>query len=607
VTDRPQPLLIYDGDCEFCRYCVDFSRAAGGGGIRYEPYQSVRQDYPGISVEEFRASIQLVHGDGRVSRGALAAFETLALADYTGFWLFLYRWLPLFAGVSEWAYRWVSRHRDTSYRVCKWLFGASLQPASLGLTHWLFLRLLALVYLAAFASFAVQAPGLIGEEGILPLGPFLTAVDAGYGAEKYWLLPTLFWLDSSDAAISWLCGLGCLLSLLLLVNRFPRLCLFGLYLLYLSLYGAGQVFTRFQWDILLLECGFLAIFLPSSPVLFTWLFRWLLFRFMLQSGVVKLLSGDENWRGLTALDYHFETQPLPTALAWYAHKFPELLLQAGVAFTFVVELLVPFLILMPRRPRLLAALVISSFQLMIILTGSYNYFNFLTVCLCLLLLDDQLLREICPIALLRRLQRTAPAFPAPVASTVAIVYLALSTVLLAGSITRSEISETSRRLVSWSVPFHVANNYGVFAVMTTRRAEIVFEGSADGRHWKAYELPYKPGATDRAPVWATPHQPRLDWQLWFAALAPARQNPWLRRLELGLLTGSKPVLELFSHNPFPDEPPLYIRASLYRYHFSDRETRSRTGNWWTREYAGIFMPAAGLVPASSFSNFDEPE
>jgi predicted DCC family thiol-disulfide oxidoreductase YuxK len=195
-------LLIYDGDCEFCRYSVEFSRAASGTRIRYEPYQSVQGEFPDISVEEFKASIQLVHGDGRRSRGAKAAFETLALARYTGFWLFLYRWLPLFAAVSEWAYRWVSRHRNAAYRVCKSLFGDSLEPAKLALTHWLFLRLLALVYLAAFASFAVQAAGLIGEEGILPLGPFLDAVDAGYGAEKYWLLPTLFWLDSSDAAIT---------------------------------------------------------------------------------------------------------------------------------------------------------------------------------------------------------------------------------------------------------------------------------------------------------------------------------------------------------------------------------------------------------------------
>ena len=353
------------------------------------------------------------------------------------------------------------------------------------------------------------------------------------------------------------------------------------------------------------------IFLPSRPALFTWMYRWLLFRLMLLSGVVKLLSGDDNWRGLTALDYHFETQPLPTALAWYAHKLPELVLQAGVAFTFVVELLVPFLILMPRRPRLLAALLICSFQLMIIVSGSYNYFNFLTCCLCLLLLDDQLLKDLCPDFLSRRWQRSeTPAntwMRSALPTAVAVVYLGLSSIFLSASLSRASLPASVRPLVAWSVPFHLANNYGLFAVMTTQRPEIVFEGSADGRNWRAYELPYKPGPIARVPVWATPHQPRLDWQLWFAALAPAERNPWLRRLELALLIGSEPVLALFSHNPFPDEPPHYVRASLYQYHFSDWETRARTGQWWTREYAGVFMPAAALAPISAITGFQDAE
>jgi predicted DCC family thiol-disulfide oxidoreductase YuxK len=610
MIEASRPLLIYDGECEFCCYCVDFVRRSGASHVHFEPFQSVAADHPEISPEDFRASIQLLHNDGRRSSGALAAFETLALAKRTRFWLLLYQRLPLFAVVAESAYRWVSTHRGSSYRLCRLLFGTSLEPASLTLTHWLFLRLLALVYLAAFASLATQAMGLFGEEGILPIGPYLTAVDASYGAEKYWLLPTLFWLNSSDAAIQWLPLVGCLLSVLLLLNRFPRSCLLGLYILYLSLVAAGQDFMTFQWDILLLECGFLALFLGARPRLFTWIFRWLLFRFMLQSGVVKLLSGDLNWRGLTALDYHFETQPLPTVLAWYAHQLPELVLRAGVVFTFAIELLVPFLILMPRRPRAVAAVLICSFQLMIIVSGSYNFFNFLTVCLCLLLLDDQFLREIVPPGLVRRLAPGASVVSPsrarfPVA--VAVLYLGISATLMAASFRLLDVSSTVRQLVSWSMPAHIANNYGVFAVMTTQRAEVILEGSRDGKTWRAYELPYKPGATDRAPVWATPHQPRLDWQLWFAALAPAEQNPWLRRLQFGLLSGSAPILKLFSYNPFPQEPPLYIRASLYRYHFSDRETRRQTGHWWTREYAGVFMPAAGLVPGSSLGGFQEQE
>ena len=597
-TERERPLLIYDGQCQFCIYCVEYARAATGSEVDYQPYQAVQQDFPDIDEGVFRASIQLVHTDGSVTKGARAAFGVLALGHYTSFWEFCYNRLPPFGTLSERCYRLVARHRVLFHRLGKLLFGPSPRPGSLSLTSWLFLRLLALVYFFAFVSFAVQAPGLIGEQGILPAASYFEAVDANYGLEKYWLLPSLFWLDASDAAIGAVGLAGILLSGLLLVNVFPRSCLIGLYILYLTILNGGQVFMYFQWDILLLECGFLAIFLPSRPVLFTWLYRLLLFRFMLQSGLVKLLSGDEHWRGLTALNYHFETQPLPTALAWYAHKLPELVLQAGLVFTFVVELLVPFLILMPRRPRQLAAIAIAVFQLTIIVTGSYNYFNFLTLCLCLLLLDDQFLSRMCPAFIQRRSGSSALAPVAWVRSVVpvtcALVYLLLSSILLSATGHRSQLSTASRALLSWSAPLHIANSYGLFAVMTTRRPEIIIEGSVDGNEWLAYQLPYKPGALERPPVWATPHQPRLDWQLWFAALAPAEQNPWLKGLVVGLLTGSEPILALFEYNPFPGAPPSFIRASLYQYHFSNWQTRRQTGHWWTREFDREFMPPTGF-------------
>ena len=598
MTEAKRPLLIYDGLCQFCNYCVDYARAATGNAIDFQPYQAVQQDFPDIDEGQFRASIQLVHPDGSVTRGARAAFQVLALGNHTNFWEFCYTRLPLFGALCELCYRIVARHRGMSLRVAKVLFGPSLQPMSVSLTSWLFLRLFALVYFFAFASFAVQAPGLIGEEGILPALSYFDAVDANYGFEKYWLLPSLFWLDASDGAIAGVGLTGVLLSVMLFVNVFPRSCLIGLYLLYLTLLNGGQVFMYFQWDILLLECGLLAIFLPSRPTLFTWLYRVLLFRFMLQSGLVKLFSGDVHWSGLTALDFHFETQPLPTALAWYAHKLPPAILEAGLIFTFVVELLVPFLILMPRRPRQLAAILITVFQLIIIVTGSYNYFNILTLCLCLLLLDDQALGRFLPGIVQRPYRPMTPESRGFASSfipvTYACVYLVLSLILLSSTGHRSHLSTISRTLLSWSAPLHIANSYGLFAVMTTDRPEIIIEGSEDGDHWLAYELPYKPGAIDRPPVWATPHQPRLDWQLWFAALAPAEQNPWLKGLVVGLLTGSESVLALFEYNPFPDVPPRFIRASLYQYHFSDRQTRSQTGHWWTRKFDREFLPPAGF-------------
>jgi len=327
------------------------------------------------------------------------------------------------------------------------------------------------------------------------------------------------------------------------------------------------------------------------------LYRWLLFRFMLQSGLVKLLSGDPSWRDLTALGFHFQTQPLPTALAWYADKLPPVLLQAGVVFTFAVELVLPFLILAPRRPRALAALGISLFQLSIIATGSYNFFNLLTICLCLLLLDDQYVRPRCP-AWLQRL--AAPAarprrgrVAAALCGLVAAAYLLLTSIQLAATGGRLPLAGAPRQLLAWVEPFHLANGYGLFAVMTTRRDEIIFEGSADGREWLPYELPYKPGAVNRRPGWATPLQPRLDWQLWFAALAPREQSPWLVGLVKGLLTGSEPVLALFQSNPFVDAPPRYVRASLYRYRFSTWEEREQSGAWWVRRFEGPFWPVTG--------------
>ena len=598
MEDLQRPLLIYDGQCQFCRYCVDFASAATGAEVHYQPYQAVQHDFPEISEQDFRASIRLIHPDGSVSSGARAAFQTLALGHYTALWEFLYTTLPLFGAISETCYRFVARHRDTCYRAAKVLFGSSPQPSAVVLTNWLFLRLLALVYLAAFVSFAVQAPGLIGEDGILPVADYFAAVDASYGPEKYWLLPSLFWLDASGPTIQAVSLAGVFLSALLLLNMAPKLCLIGLYALYLTLFGGGQVFMSFQWDILLLECGFLAIFLPWRPALFTWLYRWLLFRFILQSGLVKLWSGDEHWRGLTALNYHFETQPLPTSLAWYVHRLPEFLLQAGVVCTLVIELLVPFLILMPRRPRLAAAILIALLQVMIIATGSYNYFNFLTLGLCLLLLDDQLVVSLSPKWLCRRFQSPAPHPATRIGSAtlvvIAAVYLTLSSIQLSATSSRSSLSPASQRLLSWSEPFHIASGYGLFAVMTLQRNEVIFEGSMDGREWLAYELPYKPGALNRPPVWATPHQPRLDWQLWFAALAPASQNPWLQGLVVGLLSGSEPILALFQHNPFSGSPPRFIRASLYQYHFSDWQTRQQTGNWWTREFERAFLPVSTL-------------
>ncbi len=586
-TGQHRALLIYDGDCAFCQYSVDYARACTGEAVEYQPYQQVGANFPEISTAEFRASIQLLEPGGARSSGAAAAFRCLELGGHTAFWARLYRGFAPFAALCELLYRLVARHRVAAYRTSRVLFGRALRPARVDIVSWLFLRLLALVYLAAFGSFTWQAAGLVGDAGILPASAYFAAIDAAYGLEKYALLPSLLWFGASTTAIVALGLAGCLLSLLLLADRGSRAVLPLLYLLYLSLYYGGQIFTGYQWDALLLECGFLAIFLPWYPRLFSWLYRWLLFRFMLQSGIVKLASGDPQWRDLTALYYHFETQPLPDIFAWYAQQLPHSLLKAGVLYTFLVELPVPFLMLLPRKPRQLAAALVIPFQLAITLTGSYNFFNLLTLGICLLLLDDQCLRRWLP-----RLQPRVVAarwMRAP-AMLAAALYLCLSTALSGLSVNWWKPEGVSRSLLAWSMPWQVASNYGLFAVMTTERREIVFEGSDDGVHWKPYELPYKPGDPARPPGWATPRQPRLDWQLWFAALGSRDDNRWVGGVMAGLLSGSEPVLRLFSHNPFPDAPPRFLRAAFYRYHFTTPDERAATGDWWRREYLGLYWP-----------------
>ena len=589
MTQHDQPLLIYDGDCSFCLYCVEYARIATASAVDYQPYQTVQDQFPDISEEEFRTSIQLVVSQDEIITGANAAFTVLSHGG-NGFWVSCYQHVPLFGWASEKAYQFVARHRSACLSVSRFLFGPTLQPQELSLTISVFLRALALIYLFAFFSFANQALGLIGSNGILPVTDYLSAVDQHYGAEKFWLLPTLFWLISSDFVIQATVWSGVFVSIMLLFNVLPTLSLCVLYGLYLSLLGGGQVFMSYQWDILLLECGFLAIFLRAWPGLFTWLFRWLLFRFMLQSGLVKLLSGDPNWHQLSALHYHFESQPLPTALAWYADKLPDAILQTGVVLTFVVELLLPFLILMPRRPRLLAAVAIVLFELMIIATGNYNFFNLLTMALCILLLDDRSIKPVVP-KLLRLSKSIASAthWRKPVLVSIAMVYTLQSCLLLSATGGQRGLSEASRTFLSWTAPLHLVNGYGLFAVMTTGRPEIVIEGSQDGDEWLEYELPYKPGSLHDKPAWATPHQPRLDWQLWFAALAPAHRNPWLESLMFGLLSNSEPVLQLFEVNPFPTAAPKYVRAQLYQYRFTSFAEREKSSAWWHRESASIFI------------------
>ena len=591
--------LVYDGDCGICRYWVDYWQALTGERIHYRPYQEAAPDFPTIPLDAFKRSIQLIEPDGHIYSGAAATYRVLRHAPGRAPWWWLYMHFPGFARVSEWSYTFLSRRRGLLNRLSKILWGPALEPERYELVSWVFLRILGAIYIAAFASLGVQILGLVGHAGILPAGDFLHGAQQLLGTAAYRLLPTLFWLDASDASLLAGCIAGAMLGLLVVLNVWTRPALIGLFTLYLSYYYVGQDFTGFQWDLLLLEAGFLAIFLTGGSRIVIWLYRWFVFRYLFLAGAVKLLSGDSTWRNFSALEYHFWTQPLPTPLAWYAAQLPHWILVGATAATLAVELGSVFLIFLPRRPRALAACCIALFQLLIVLTGNYNFFNLLTIAMCIFLFDDAALQRFFPRWLLARLRNRAQQ-PGRAATTIATV-LALIVVpvgldRIAQTLTGSGLPLTSalQRLIS---PLTIVNPYGLFAVMTTGRPEIIIEGSADGEVWREYVFRYKPGPIDRRPRWNIPHQPRLDWQMWFAALGTADDNPWFESLMRRLLEGSPAVLGLFEVDPFAGRPPKYVRALVYEYRFADPRMRAETGQAWTRRLEGLYFPPVSLADA----------
>jgi predicted DCC family thiol-disulfide oxidoreductase YuxK len=598
ATARQLPLLIYDGDCGFCLYWVRYWRRLTGDRVTYAPYQQVAAQFPEIPVASFQRAIQYVAVDGKIASGAEAALVTLSHASGKGFWLTLYRHVPGFAALAEGMYAFVAANRAALYRPCIWLWGRDYEPPRFDLVAWLFLRAIGLIYLIAFVSFGVQALGLIGSHGILPLSVFADAARSQLGSDAYRQVPMVFWLNQSDFAIQAACWSGAALSLLLILDVIPRLSLLFLYVLYLSLFYAGQEFMGFQWDLLLLEAGFLALILSIATRPGIWLLRYLLFRFMLLSGAVKLLSGDPTWANLSALSYYFQTEPLPTGLAWYAHHLPHAVLIAATVVTFFIELILPFLIFFPRRLRFIAAFGIVFLQVVILLTGNYTFFNFLTMALCLVLFDDAALRNVLPNRVTSFVRSYVRDVKPPKIVSVAVGAIAML-IVFTGLIQLNEVlNHRLSPLGAWITaqiePLHIVNTYGLFAVMTTNLPEIVVEGSDDGVNWREYEFKYKPGDVMRRPRWNAPHQPRLDWQMWFAALGTASDNPWFSQFLRRLLENSPAVTALLETNPFPRKPPLYIRALLYDYRYSTPEEKKATGAWWVRQPEGIYFPAVAL-------------
>jgi len=629
----PKPLMIWDGECHFCKRWVERWREITAGEVDYATYQEAAHQFPEIPIEQFKRAVALIEPDGKTFFAAEAVYRSLRYRSSRKWLTWSYDHVPGFAAISETAYKFIARHRGLGSIVTRLLWGKDVRPPTYFWARRWFLRALGMIYLIAFVSLWVQVDGLIGSDGVSPLNQFLPAVRAQLGRDAYALLPTLGWFNSSNAFLHFLCCGGVVLSLLLIFGIAPALSLAALFAFYLSLTIAGQTFLSFQWDVLLLETGFLSIFLApwrlwpreliwwprsptpgiASPVSRAGLFllKFLLFKLMLMSGVVKLTSGDDSWgwlnhsfhwSALTALDYHYWSQPLPTMFSWWADKSPEWFKHFSVAFCLGVEIIVPFFIWAPRRPRLIAAGLIIFLQLAIAVTGNYCFFNLLTIALCLLLIDDA--------AVFRMERRASPASqelrPPSTKSIIdrLLMYCAIVVVIVTLPINawlifsafkpRTRPPHALATVYEQLEAFRIVNGYGLFRVMTKDRCEIVLEGSAEGVEWLPYEFKWKPGDVKRAPGWCAPHQPRLDWQMWFAALERPQENPWLGGLIVRLLQGSQDVNRLLAYNPFPDKPPRYIRAMFYRYRFTTVSELRQTGAWWKRQELREYLPTVSL-------------
>jgi hypothetical protein len=457
------------------------------------------------------------------------------------------------------------------------------------ISQWLFLKLLGIVFGIAFCSLLIQVDGLYGSRGILPIRDLIGPLQKREIARVLAWLPSLFLFHCSDIFIRCCAAAGVAFSVLLLAGFLPALMLVLLWLLYLSFVSVGREFLSFQWDMLLLETGFMAIFfalLTPPPVLVIWGWWLFLFRFIVSAGVVKLTSGDPHWRNLTALRYHYETQPLPNRIAWYAHQLPQTVQKFSTFGTFFFELAVPFFIFGPDPVKYVAFWLLVFFQGLILLTGSYGFFNLLTIVMAVPLLNDNYLQRFAEFVRVPISSQPGTLLTAAVCAVIALLML-FNVLQLIQLFYRSRIFA---RIIIPLSRWGISSPYGLFAVMTTERFEFVIEGSHDARAWQPYAFRWKPGHPSAPPRQVAPHQPRLDWQMWFAALQPSLIEPWLGKFVLRLLQGSPPVVALLKNNPFQDAPPRYIRVVAYQYHFTDWQTRRTMGTWWRRDLIGASDP-----------------
>jgi hypothetical protein len=520
----------------------------------------------------------------------------------------------------------------------RWLLDSEHGASDRLIPRWLFLRWLGFIYFSAFYSLIFQVRGLIGPEGILPASDYLDAVAHSLGHVRFWYAPTLLWFSSGPHMLVGLCWTGMVGSILLVLNIWPRGALAVCFLCFLSFVSAAGDFSGYQSDGMLLEAGFITLFFappgfragfgasrpPSRASLF--LLQWEWFRIYFESGLVKIVSGDPQWRNMTAMDEYYQNGPLPTWIGWYLQHLPHWFHASTAYATLALELGLVWMLFLPRRWRILCFFLVTSWQIGIILTANYTFLNYLVLALGFLLLDDRLLLSLVPQRwkpyLLNQLKadrideirptdsgaadspsskvHRSSSHPQLAALKFSLTGLMLGWIFYSTTVQMIWIIWPSFKLPTTPIealdPFRIANRYGLFAVMTRGRYEIEFQGSEDGQRWEAYPFRYKPQDPSQPPGIYAPYQPRFDWNLWFASLGSWREYPIVLSTEIQLLSNDPDVLTLFAGNPFAHAPPTQVRAVLWQYWFTTRAEKRNTGLWWRREFLGLYAPAITRDP-----------
>lgn len=488
------------------------------------------------------------------------------------------------------------------------------------LVRFVFLRLLGFVYLFAYLSLAWQVLPLLGSNGILPAEDYLLAFGTHFDSTLAAFLqqPTIFWFGHSDILLLAGAWLGVVLSLLIFLGAANVPLLAVNWLLYLSYVNVGQTFYAYGWELQLVETGFLAIFLvpllnwrpfprTAPPVPVIWLLRWLAVRIHIGAGLIKI-RGDACWRNLTCLQYHFETQPIPNPVSPWLHALPGPALNAGVAYNHLAELFAPFTATMEpltraynraaarcglpedsmeraRRIRIGGGIIMLLLQVILIVSGNLSFLNWLTLLPVLAFFDDRFLSRFFPRYLIDRAWAAKRDARMPPARRIISLLLIMLIAILSVPAVANILSPTQVMNASFD-PFNLVNSYGAFGAVTKQRPELIVQGSRTGESWKTYDVPAKPDSPKEPLPVVAPYQPRLAWQFWFAAMSQPQREPWLLHLTWKLLRNDPAATALLAHNPFPEEPPRYIRILRYQYRF----TPPLTPGTWTRSDREVWLP-----------------